>query len=407
MRQTAAQSDSQTMLINGTLEKINRAGLKFLEPLDPKSTYANIAKEAAGLVDAHSSALYLMEDRLLTRVATFPFEPAKMIEPRRRGYTYKAYKNQKTYVISGQELAKNHTQFKRKKLGSAIYIPISDHKNNSLGALTVLSYSGREFSARELHALKIFSSYATLAIRNVQLLEQLQKAVQNRDLFISMAAHELRTPLTSVSGYIQLLHSKLSGSNTAESRWLEQLLSESRRLSNLVNELLEINRIKAGNFQYTWKECSLRDLINRAVNIFKMAYTDREITFKDETGDRPDNVIGDFDKLIQVLTNLLDNAIKFSSIPAPIDLFLKFDHGFWTIKVQDYGIGIEKKDLNKIFEGYYRGNGHNREGMGLGLFLAKDIIHQHKGEIIVKSTLKKGTTISIKLPEVKSGRSRK
>jgi len=136
----------------------------------------------------------------------------------------------------------------------------------------VLSLQDGYFTEKEVNILKLFSSVASLAVIKMRLLNETQKALETRDLFISMAAHEFRTPLTTISGYTQLLYTKLAGANTSESRWIEELIWETSRLTILVNELLAANRIKSGKLQYIWKECSLKEVISRAILAFRFTH---------------------------------------------------------------------------------------------------------------------------------------
>ncbi len=188
----------------------------------------------------------------------------------------------------------------------------------------------------------------------------------------------------------------------AESRWAEGMHTESYRLTLMMNDLLEINRIKSGRMQFDWKECSLRYLMTRTVNNFKFNYPDREIVLRERLQENEaDYVIGDHDKLLQVFTNILDNAAKFSKHDTKVIFDLCSKGGNFIISIKDSGTGISKKDLPRIFEGYYRGRDANREGMGLGLFLAKNIVDEHHGFIHIHSKVNKGTTVEVHLPKAK------
>lgn len=386
--------------MDNILEKINRAGLKFLSPLTLQQTYSVVVEEAVKLIGAHSAALYLMQDGKLIRVAFYPHDLDRIIKPRKKGFTYQAYVNKKTMVVSGAQFDDAHPGLKKRHFKSAIYIPISYH-HQSIGTLSLLLRNEKRFSEKEIKSFDLFGSYVSLAIHKSQLFEEIKEALSTRDLFISMAAHELRTPLTTISGYTQLLHSKFSGSDSAEARWVEGLLWESSRLTQLVNELLEVNRIKNGQFQYVWQECSLKQIIERTVLNFRFNHPYYKITIHDHLSNGQDRVIGDCDKLIQVLTNLLDNAAKFSSSATEIIVNLRFKLPYIVLQVKDQGKGIDKADMPRIFEGFYKGRDPSKEGMGLGLFLAKNIIEEHRGSIHLHSKLNKGTTAEIHLPKAK------
>ena len=176
---------------------------------------------------------------------------------------------------------------------------------------------------------------------------------------------------------------------------------ESYRLTQLVNELLEIDRIKTGQFRYIWKECSLKEVINRALMDFRFTHPEYKVNFKNKLAVGHDRVIGDYNKLLQVIINLLDNAAKFSPPEKEITISLKSRYGYIILEIKDKGKGISKKELPKVYEMFYRGKNHTREGIGVGLFLAKNIIIQHHGTISIHSKENKGTIVEIKLPKHK------
>lgn len=385
--------------MDNILEKINKVGLKFLTPLSLQQTYVIVVEEAVKLIGAESAALYLMENNRLVRAAYYPTTVNRLIQPRKKGFTYQAYKKKKTLVVYPKQFAKVYPKLKKGKFKSAIFIPISHH-HQSIGTLSLLLTKDERFSDKELKAFDIFGSYASLAIHKNKLLEETEEALSIRDLFIAMAAHELRTPITTISGYSQLLHSKLSGADTPESRWVDELVWESSRLVKLVNELLAVNRIKTGQLQYILKECSLKEVIERAVSDFRFTHPDHKVVFYNQVNSSQALVIGDFEKLIQVLLNLLDNAAKFSPAKETITINLKFKPSYLVLQVKDYGKGIDKKDLPKVFEGFYKGRDPSREGMGLGLFLAKSIIEEHRGSIHIHSKVGKGTIVEVQLPKI-------
>jgi two-component system sensor histidine kinase ResE len=145
----------------------------------------------------------------------------------------------------------------------------------------------------------------------------------------------------------------------------------------------------------------MKEIVVQAIDNFKFNYPDRLVSYKDEIEGLDDTIIGDCDKLVQVITNILNNAAKFSSKEYDIILTLTEKNPYIQIKVQDSGIGISSEDLKHVFDGFYKGKHGVKEGMGLGLYLSKLIIDQHRGKITIESEEQKGTTIEIKLPKAK------
>ncbi|MCL5784257.1 MAG: GAF domain-containing sensor histidine kinase [Patescibacteria group bacterium] len=381
------------------LEEIYKSGLKLLEPLTPEETYAIVGKEAKKLVQADDASIFLKQGKKLKRVyATSAV--LYSFKQRKKGFVYQAYTSHKPLITKIEKMVKIHPQLEAAGMKSTMIIPLSYHKK-SIGVLTVLSCKEKHFNNDKLKILSLFASMASMAIRKTQLYDETRKALKNRDLFISLAAHELRTPVATIFGYTQLLNTKSSGRNNTEAKWIKFLHAESYHLTLLIKELLEIERIKSGELQYVFRECSLKEIIYMAIQKIKLNYPDRKIIFEDLLNNPNDKIIGDFDKLLQVLNNLLENAAKFSSPDTQITIRLDSKPHNYVLRVIDQGKGISKKDLPKVFEGYYKKEDDTSKGMGLGLFLCKSIIEKHRGSIKIKSHPGKGTLVEVQLAKAK------
>ena len=382
------------------LEKIHKSTLKFLVPLEPGETYATIVDEAMKLVGAEYGTILLMQKDELRRAYSSDLEFFKL-KPRKTGFTYTVFKTRQPLILTPEQVEEVHPEAQNLPFRSDILIPLS-YKNSSIGVLSIVSLKDHHFSEKELGILKIFGSLATLAIKKAQLYAEAKEALEMRDIFMSMAAHELRTPLTTICGYIQLLNAKYGKTDTNEARWVRELYNESNRLKTIINEFLEVNRIKAGKLHFELEECSLCSIAEQVISNFKLTNPQRNIKLQDQVNGSPDKVIGDKDKLYQVLVNLVENGLKYSPPDSEIIISLSFKSPCFILKVKDRGTGIASKDLNRIFEGFYRGENSQQEGMGLGLFLAKNIIERHRGDIKIHSKLNKGTTVEVRLPKASS-----
>lgn len=382
---------------NSIIEKIYISTLRFLGQFTVEETYAMVVEEAVKLVDAEYGSVLLESDGKLVRVyASSPL--AYQTQIRKGANTYKSFKTGRAILATIEEMERAHPELKEFGVRSTIFIPLSN-KGKSIGVLTINSKKNHNFTKQQLEAMQLFGSMASLAIRKNQLYDETKKALETRDMFISMAAHELRTPLTAIHGYGQLLTKKLTITNSPESRWARHLTSECTRLMILVNDLLEINRIRRGQLNYNWKECDLGEIMERVVNNFPFRFTEHELFYKNLVHDHDYKIIGDYDKLIQVIDNVLDNAVKFSAKGEPITLKLSSNDKFIKITISDKGKGIKKEDLPKVYDRYFRGSNHLVEGMGLGLYLTRNIISQHHGTVQLRSKENKGTDVIISLPK--------
>lgn len=220
--------------------------------------------------------------------------------------------------------------------------------------------------------------------------------------FISVAAHELKTPMTALKGYTELLLSEVAGKVTlVQEHFLQIIQTNVERLAELANDLLDISRIEAGMMQLQIRELNLLDLIEEVVITFR-AEAERKGLRQviDVPPDLP-AVWGDRGRLLQLLSNLMSNAYKYTPGGGKIGITARQVNSQIQVDVMDTGIGISRQDQEQIFSRFFRAdNPLIREigGTGLGLSIAKSIVALHGGEIWVDSELGRGSTFSFTLP---------
>jgi signal transduction histidine kinase len=359
----------------------------------PKETYKVIVKEAVNLVKGKEGKIVMMKNRVLTGV--YSSEDPPNLTVRKNGYTYKCFRSRKAFVVHEEAFKDNHPGDLNKGFKSVIFIPLH-YKKKSFGVLLIKSKEFQIFTDKELTILKLFGAIASLTLRKTELLNATEKNLEMKDRFIALAAHELRTPLTSMSGFIQLLHRKLRDKVGVESEWTETLLQESNRLKVLIEEILDINKINAGKLQYNYEECEVKEIIEAARRELHQTYPQRSVRINER--DHDNKVVGDRQKLTKSFYNILENSAKFSNSDSDIEVNLQKNESYSIITFKDSGRGIKKEDFPYIFEGFFKGRGNEQEGMGLGLFFTKNIIHGHKGTIKITSREDKGTSVEIRLP---------
>lgn len=383
------------------LEKINSSALELLATHSLEELCKTIVEEAQKLVDADYGSIYLLKKEKLERVYA-SLDLLNKAKPRKNGSVQKAFLSGIVTVLQKETLQKVRPEFVRNGINSAIIIPLR-YKKISIGVLTFYSTKNNFFLSDEEHILNLFGSLASLAITKAQQYDKTTKALQMRDRFISLASHELRTPLTSINGYIQLLHRRMANNpESIESRWVNELYIESIRMTNLVKELLDINRIKQGQLAFVFSEVSIKEVVEKAIERFQLLNPDHPIIFTDKLAEGKYTVIGDYDKLVEMVSGLLTNAGKFSKPHLEITISLSATPQTTHIAIIDQGKGMSKQDLAGIFEGFYKSkHSGNKEGMGVGLLLAKHIVTHHRGKIRIRSQENKGTTVTISLPNAK------
>ncbi|MEO9004807.1 MAG: PAS domain S-box protein [Ginsengibacter sp.] len=230
-------------------------------------------------------------------------------------------------------------------------------------------------------------------------IQEIKEQEHQKDYFISMASHELKTPLTSIKGYVQMLQIKHEKSHdTFLQNSLKIIDKQINTLTKLIAELLDVSKIKSGGLNFNKEHFEITGLINEIVSEVRQINPEFEITVisKEEV-----MVFADRDRIGQVLINFLTNAIKYSPNSKTIQITCSVKDKKLIVAVKDFGIGISKKDQERVFERFYRVEGTNEStfpGFGIGLFIASEIIRRHEGKITVKSEYGKGSVFSFELP---------
>jgi len=219
--------------------------------------------------------------------------------------------------------------------------------------------------------------------------------------FISLASHELRTPLTPLQGVLQLLlkESRNQPADAPVRRYTERALAQVKQLSRLIDDLMDVSRLKSGKYTLHLERVRLDELVTEMTEIAQTMATGQKINL--DIADVPLYVNGDTGRLKQVLMNLLTNAIVYAPKANHIDVRLRRMGDEVYLQVQDYGPGIPAADLPHLFSRFYqapRGDGRPMSGLGLGLYIAKEIVTAHGGQITVASTEGQGSTFTVRLP---------
>jgi len=220
-----------------------------------------------------------------------------------------------------------------------------------------------------------------------------------KDNFISMASHELRTPITVLKGFTQLLTKQFEQQGMHEAvSMLKKMESQSNKLVSLIDELLDASKIQAGRLDFEEEPVDLDKLVHETVEMLQESNPTHVLHVNGATH----KVIqGDKERLGQVLTNLITNAVKYSPQANSVDITLSTSKKAALISVRDYGIGIAKAHQKHIFDRFYRVHDSSTKtfkGLGMGLYIACDIVKRHGGDITVQSAQGKGSTFTISLP---------
>ncbi len=220
-----------------------------------------------------------------------------------------------------------------------------------------------------------------------------------KDEFLAVASHELKTPVTSIKAYGQVLQKIFMQQGDEKStELLQKMDTQINKLTNLISDLLDVTKIHSGNLMFQPENFDFNSLIEEMVNDLQLTTEQHDLVLKlSNTA----TVFADKERLGQVLTNLISNAIKYSPHAAKIIIRSKKDADTITVTIQDFGIGISKEKQPHVFDRFYRASGPKEStfpGLGLGLYISSEIIKRMRGSISVQSIEGKGSTFSFTLP---------
>ena len=232
--------------------------------------------------------------------------------------------------------------------------------------------------------------------RAIEARNSLEVALAKKDEFISLASHELKTPLTSISGYLQVM--ERSQAAEPNKTFLQKTVQQVKKLSNLISELLDVSKIEAGKLQLDKGIFKIREIIEESVDLISHSNPGQEIEFISTADDVMANI--DKHRIEQVMMNLISNAIKYTPDRAKIEIRLSAGDHQAKIEVKDRGIGIAASHQTKIFTKFHRVDELNPviSGLGIGLYISKQIIERHQGELWVESEPGKGSCFCFTLP---------
>lgn len=232
------------------------------------------------------------------------------------------------------------------------------------------------------------------------------KLSQMKADFVSNVSHELRTPLASIRVFGEFLKLGLPDDAQTVRRYGEYIESESRRLTGLINNILDFSRIESEQKSYSFELADVNELVSETLKTFELLLKQSEFELRLEAAAPPlPPLLVDTDALTQAFVNLLDNAVKYSGAAREIVVTLARNHVWATIAVADRGLGIPDEEQAKIFERFHRVSGglvHDVKGTGLGLSIVKHIVEAHQGRITVASRVGHGSTFTIYLPLAES-----
>ncbi|MDH3798070.1 MAG: ATP-binding protein, partial [Desulfobacterales bacterium] len=277
-----------------------------------------------------------------------------------------------------------------------------------IGGLVVRRKAAGKFPAPVVDLLQTFAAQSVLAIHNARLFREieekgreLESANQHKSEFLANMSHELRTPLNAILGYTELILDSIYGDVPEKiQEVLERLEKNGRHLLNLINDVLDLSKIEAGQLTLSLNEYSMGDVIQTVSTSVEALAAEKDLDLKVEVSKDLSIGKGDEQRIAQVILNLVGNAIKFTD-EGEVKIEVTVSNETFLVSVHDTGPGVTEADQQKIFDEFQQADGSStrkKGGTGLGLSISKKIIDMHGGRIWVESTLGKGSTFRFTLP---------
>ncbi len=284
-------------------------------------------------------------------------------------------------------------------------VPIK-REERVIGVIALESEQREQFENSDVALIVRLADHAAIAIENARLFQIVQQANNAKTDFISFVSHELKQPMTSMKGYIDLLMRGIGGPlNEQQQQFLQIVRNNIGRMDRLVQDLLDVSRIEAGRLRLEMGNVVPEEIVSEAVQAFEQEIAAKNQTLQVLLPPSLPAVHGDRGRLIQVLTNLVSNANKYTpaggTIVVSADVWSSNGKDYVRWSVKDNGIGMKPEELNRLFTKYFRANNtavRSVQGTGLGLVITRSIVEMHGGQVMVESEYQKGSTFSFIIP---------
>ena len=279
---------------------------------------------------------------------------------------------------------------------SFLSVPVISKNGNVVGGLFFGHPKAAKFTRDHESLVESVAMQAGIALDNAQLYDEIKVLNSKKDEFIGLASHELKTPLTSITAYLQVLARSLTNENNRI--FVNKSIAQVNKLSALISDLLDVSKIEAGKLQLARESFDLKSLLIEAIELIQLSNVQHKI--KLHTSIDQLAVSGDPQRIEQVLINLMTNAIKYAPSSFEINIVLDYADNYARIGVSDNGIGLLPENREHIFSRFFRVDGlsPHMSGLGIGLYICREIIERHNGKIWVESDYGRGSTFWFTLP---------
>jgi signal transduction histidine kinase len=389
---------------------------------DLKSVLNTLLESAARLCEADVASVPRLSGTIFDQVASYGYSPrfhefmqSNPILPGRDTAAGRAVAERKTIQIPDVLADPDYDDRYRtegQKVGgfrTLLGVPLM-REGAAIGALVLGRSAPRLFTEKQIELVQTFADQAVIAIENVRLFDeiqeksrQLEEASQHKSQFLANMSHELRTPLNAILGYTELMADGAYGEPSEKMIGiLKRLEANGRHLLGLINDVLDLSKIEAGQLVLELSDYCIQDIAQTVRSTLEPLAADKKLAFKVEMAPQLPSGHGDGRRLTQVLINLVGNAIKFTDA-GEVAIKAEANNGWFHVSVRDTGPGISAADQAKLFQEFQQADNaitRKKGGTGLGLAISKRIIEMHGGRIWVESQPGHGSTFTFTLPVI-------
>ncbi len=384
---------------------------------DLKTVLQTLVESAAKLCDADQATITREKDGAFYRAEACGFSPEFMdyakdipIKAERGSASGRALLEGRVIHIPDVKADPEYTWLEAQRLGAfrtILCVPML-REGVPIGVLTLSRSEVRPFTDKQIALVTTFADQAAIAIENVRLFDeiqdksrQLEVASQHKSQFLANMSHELRTPLNAILGYTELMADGVYGQLPEKTLGvLKRLESNGRHLLGLINDVLDLSKIEAGQLVLELSDYSLEDIAQTVRSTLEPLAADKKLAFKVDVAPKLPAGHGDGRRLTQVLINLVGNAIKFTDA-REVAITARANNGSFLLSVRDTGPGISAADQAKLFQEFQQADNtitRKKGGTGLGLAISKRIVEMHGGKIWVESQPGQGSVFAFTLP---------
>jgi signal transduction histidine kinase/tripartite-type tricarboxylate transporter receptor subunit TctC len=384
---------------------------------DLQSVLQTLVQSAARLCEADKATITRQKDGVFFRAEAYGFSPEFIeyvrtvpVEPERGSVTGRVLLEGQIIHIPDVQADPEYSFVEAQKLGgfrTLLGVPML-REGVPIGVLGLARSEARPFTEKQIELVSTFADQAAIAIENVRLFDeiqdksrQLEEASQHKSQFLANMSHELRTPLNAILGYTELILDSIYGEMPEKARGvLDRVQRNGRHLLGLINDVLDLSKIEAGQLTLSLTDYSLKSVIQAVFSAVEPLASEKQIALKIDVAPKLPQGHGDERRLTQVLLNLVGNAIKFTDI-GEVSITGCCANGSFSVAVRDTGPGISLTDQAKLFQEFQQADNsitRKKGGTGLGLAISKRIIEMHGGRIWVESSPGHGSTFAFTLP---------